>query len=114
MEIKTTSADNITEIKITGGIYSEDADALRQEFNRILQTAAGLRGVIVDISQINYFCSMMLGVFAQFAMQLKTHNAALRVVNNSSKVKTFIDITNLGNIVSLCSSVKEARDSLKA
>lgn len=113
MEIDIRESENILVLKVSGGIYTDNLSELRDALNEAAKDYPDVDGMIVDITKINYFSSMLIGIFSQMSVFLKENDRFLRIVNTSRKVQKFIDILNLRNFLPLDFSINEALIKIK-
>jgi anti-sigma B factor antagonist len=97
-------------VTVSGELDVGTAPALREELSRIADE--GAREVIVDLLQVGFVDSVALGVLVEASKRAVTRGGTFRVVYDDRRIARIIEITGLGRVLRLHSTLREALEAI--
>ncbi len=106
MEIKTSTKDGVTIIKISGSL---DGNSVNEAQEKILpMLSAGSGSLVLDLEDCGYVSSAGLRLLLMAAKQLASMNALLALSGISAEVKDVMEMTGFNNFFKMFDSVAAA------
>lgn len=110
VDIRTTSEEGYTLMKVSGEVDASSSIELDQAIDQVIGN--GPQHLIVDCSELNYISSAGLGVFMSYIEEFKKHDAALVIFGLSAKVKNVFEILGLDQLLTIRETEEEAKSAL--
>ena len=94
--------------RVTGEIDLANAPRVREE---VLAMAVGVKGLVVDLTEVPYLDSAGVRVLFQLARDLRQRDQALLVaIPVGSPLRRVLKITNFHEVAAICDDVEAAFD----
>lgn len=97
-------------IELEGEVDVYTAPQLKQQMITLLES--GAKGMIVDLTKVDYLDSTALGVLIGGLKRMRETDGNLVLVCPSPRIRRVFEITGLDKIFDLFGTADEARDSL--
>lgn len=106
LEIPDTDTDGWTVIAASGEIDVATAAELRDQLTRLI--ADDHRQLVVDLEGVDFIDSTGLGVLVGAVRRARSADGDLRLVCTNSRLLKVFDVTGLGAVFTIATSVDEA------
>ncbi len=100
MTVKTQIAGEKAQLSLSGRFDFTAHCEFRQSYEDVLKQA-GLRGLAVDLSGVDYIDSSALGMLLLLKESAERSQLQLSLVNCTGSVRRVLDVANFGKLFSL-------------
>jgi anti-anti-sigma factor len=100
-------------VRCHGGLSWEDRDVLAASVDDHIGDCAALRGVVLDLSTVEYVNSAGLGALFQLVRRLRERHARLVFANTPPTLSRLFKIVGLDTVGELCEDVEAALATLR-
>jgi anti-sigma B factor antagonist len=111
MRMQVSKLDDATILRISGDLDS-DANPLLKEHLKELVEAVKV-GLLIDMTEVKYINSAVLGTFIQAYRLLSERNIKMKFFGMTRKVKSIFLITKLDGVLEIYDNESEALRDLK-
>lgn len=105
--MEVTAVDSGAVLTLAGEIDMTSAPQLRQQLADLF--GQGVRTIVVDLSRVTFLDSSGLGALVAAHHELAGDGGRLKLAAATPQVQKILQITRLGNVLSLYDSVEQAR-----
>lgn len=113
MDIQRETQEDVAVLALSGSMMSgPEVAPLLDEIKTIV--AGGVANVVVDLSEVQWFGSSMLGVLSASLMVVKKAGGEFRLTGMTPKVQSIMKVTRLAAVFQTAETIDEALSSLKA
>ncbi len=106
LEIPDTDTDGWTVIAASGEIDVATAPELREQLTSLI--ADDHRQLVVDLEDVDFIDSTGLGVLVGAVRRARAADGDLRLVCTNSRLLKVFDVTGLGDVFTIATSVDDA------
>jgi len=106
MQLRTSSAGEITVIKIEGNLDTQSSPEAQDELNRLMDE--GSQKLLLDFSDLAYISSSGLRVLLTVAKRLAPDEGEMRICNLNDVVNEVFEVSGFSTILNVFPSNSEA------
>ena len=93
------SAEHIVVVNPQGRVTTEGDSVTRLRDRLVSSIEQGQRSILLDVSQVSYMDSMLLGELVQAYVTAAKRGATLRLINITSRLRELLRVTKLDRIL---------------
>lgn len=106
MEISISQQSEVTVVTVNGSVDSADSESLQTLFNELFDQSQ--TRVVADLGQMDFVCSMGLGVLVRTYTSLRERGGFLRLARPQPVILKLIKMTGLDRLLPIYDSVEQA------
>lgn len=106
LSVGSRAVDGHTVVEVHGEVDVYTAPMLRERLIELI--SGGARSLVVDLSRVDFLDSTGLGVLVGALKRVRSANGDLNVVCTTERIRKIFEITGLGTIFGLHTTVDEA------
>ncbi len=93
-------------VRILGSVGMNEAERLRVTLDGLAALSAGR--VVLDLTGMDFICSLGLGAMISAHQKLQHHEGELRLVNPQPPIREMLEATRLTELFAIYGSIEEA------
>ena len=93
------SAEQIVVVNPQGRVTTDGDSAARLRDRLVSSIEQGQRSILLDVSQVSYMDSMLLGELVQAYVTAVKRGARLRLINVTSRLRELLRVTKLDRVL---------------
>jgi len=93
------SAEHVVVVNPRGHVATEDDPATRLRDRLVSSIERGQRSILLDVGQVSYMDSLLLGELVQAYVAAVKRGATLRLINVTSRLRELLRITKLDRVL---------------
>ena len=106
MEIKTSEADGITFVRMSGRLTSTTSGPAYDELVRVAQS--GTKKVVINLRELDFIASSGLRSILVAAKLLKGSQGEIRICEANETVRKVLETSGFDSLIRLCADEKQA------
>ena len=95
-----------TIVRVTGSAGMREAEHMRSVLEELNASCPAI--IVLDLSRMDFICSMGLGAIIQGHLRSRHHSGQIRLVNPQPAVRELLETTRLTKLFPVFASVEEA------
>jgi anti-anti-sigma factor len=92
-QMKVEQTGQAAVVKLAGSIHMDACEQLEAELIRLVDLPT--RPIILDLSQLNFICSLGLGALVAAYLRSRREQGAVRVAAPSPSIRALLEVTKL-------------------
>src|SRR5215471_5898922 len=93
------SAEHVVVVNAQGRVTSEGDSVTRLRDRLVSSIEQGQRSILLDVSQVSYMDSMLLGELVNAYVTAVTRGARLKLINVTSRLRELLRVTKLDRVL---------------
>ena len=93
-------------VRVLGSVGMNEAERLRVALDELVALSAGR--VVLDLTGMDFICSLGLGAMISARQKLLDHEGELRLVNPQPPIREMLEATRLTELFAIYGSIEEA------
>ena len=106
MDAEISRSGGFLSVRPRGRLAKEEADGLLASIAPGL--AGGVRGLLLDLSEVDYMTSAALGVVISMLQKVRSGGGRMAVAAPGERVHLLLEVAGLNQLLALCKSREEA------
>ena len=99
MAVPQPSTEHIVVVNPQGRVTTEGDSATRLRDRLVSSIERGQRSILVDVSQVSYMDSMLLGELVNAYVTAVKRGATLKLINVTSRLRELLRVTKLDRVL---------------
>jgi anti-sigma B factor antagonist len=109
MDLKVSRQGGAAVVHVRGAASMSEAERLRTTLEEVADQ--GLPVVVLELSKMEFICSMGLGAIISAHLRSRHHQGQIRLVNPTQSVRELLETTRLTKLFGIYESVQDALKS---
>jgi len=99
MAASQPSAEHVVVVNAQGRVPADGDSVTRLRDRLVSSIDQGQRSIVLDVSQVSYMDSMLLGELVQAYVTAARRGATLRLINITSRLRELLRVTKLDRVL---------------